>query len=422
LSHDINIENNSILQLLKGNTLNANATNLRIANPIGSQTHHGNIWSPTADLGADASLLLPEEIGFSRFLVDFQKSDTQNKNWYPKKNGLINSDPADLFLSGPDNNGTYLGSDCTFGFFNGWFITSNSPELLCSWLKNPNNRLSPAMLKWWKQYLYRLMLKSKKNYSLYASCLQELQADLINSDVHKVENIRDGLTKLTAINMKPDVNSKYEALRNIVYPTIDFNNASTVTSVRNQVADISTSIINNQTSISTIAGVIQSEISALGADYGDEKLVYNALLKFSNHGTKPTDNSVFRSLASECTLEKGENVHFAKSLISLTEIESPMGISCSNLNLRSSEKVVKTSEIKIAPTVSEGLYMIEHNLSDQTITMQVYDLNGNLISTKQNISTVSMLDLQTYAAGLYFVRIIDQSTGDVLDTKKLVKF
>jgi len=33
-----------------------------------------------------------------------------------------------------------------------------------------------------------------------------------------------------------------------------------------------------------------------------------------------------------------------------------------------------------------------------------------------------MLDLQTYAAGLYFVRIIDQSTGDVLDTKKLVKF
>lgn len=56
------------------------------------------------------------------------------------------------------------------------------------------------------------------------------------------------------------------------------------------------------------------------------------------------------------------------------------------------------------------------------LRLQVYDLNGNLISTKQNISTVSMLDLQTYAAGLYFVRIIDQSTGDVLDTKKLVKF
>jgi len=104
------------------------------------------------------------------------------------------------------------------------------------------------------------------------------------------------------------------------------------------------------------------------------------LLQFSNHGTISADNSIFRLLANECTIEKGENVHIAKALLSLTEIESPMGILCSNLNIRSSEKIVApTSDIKIAPTVSEGPYAIEHKLSDKSIALQVYDIDVNII-------------------------------------------
>ena len=425
--NDINININSPFQILKGNSFSYNTdVNLVLNSPLGRQEHHGNSWFENSLLGADATALSGIEVFNSKFLVDFTKSDSQNKGWYPKKNGLVNSNPADLFdnVLEPIGKPTYECSGCTYGLggFGSWFNGSPSPEAICNWLKTTTLRLRPAQIKWWQAYIYRLLKKTGRSYENLSPCLKTIW-DSINSTKQKnVETINDKLNTLSYLNQSSTA-SAYTQVSNIVadatsgqpFDQIAFNAA---------IVSIRTSIADNNSTESSLFSEINAELIELGTDqsYSDEALLYTAMLDYLQSTILPGNSSI-KLIAEKCTDDNGENVYLAKDLMSLIGEVNPLGYDCHDAQNRSSRPAkVNQTFAKVYPTFSSGIYNIDLMGSDRSrYVITVTSLVGEKVKEMIADGGIVSLDLSDNNNGLFIIKIKDVEYASNEYITKVVK-
>lgn len=74
-------------------------------------------------------------------------------------------------------------------------------------------------------------------------------------------------------------------------------------------------------------------------------------------------------------------------------------------------------EFKAFPVPSDGLVTLSCNKSN-IFDIQIFDNNGKMLSAQFHISGRKLIDLSEYAAGLYYITILEN--GVLLDTKKVV--
>jgi hypothetical protein len=425
--NDININVNSPFQILKGNVFSYDSdVNLLLNSPLGRQEHHGNSWYENSLLGADATVLSGFEVFNSKFLVDFNKSNTQNKDWYPKKNGLVNSNPADLFdnVLEPIGKPTYECSGCTYGLggFGSWFNGSPSPEAICNWLKTTTLRLRPAQIKWWQAYIYRLLKKTGRSYESLTPCLKTIWDGVISTKQKNVETINDKLNTLSYLNQSSTA-SAYTQVSNIVadatsgqpFDQIAFNAA--IVSIRTSIAD------NNSTESSLFNDII-AELIELGMDqsYSDEALLYTAMLDYLQSTILPVNSSI-KLIAEKCTDDNGENVYLAKDLMSLLGEVNPLGYDCHDAQNRSSRPAkVNQTFAKVYPTFSSGIYNIDLMGSDRSrYVITVTSLVGEKVKEMIADGGIVSLDLSDNNNGLFIIKIKDVEYASNEYITKVVK-
>jgi hypothetical protein len=407
---DINVSTNSPIQMIQGNTFSDAETNLSIISSIGQQEHHGNVWYSNTNLGAKLLQGLP--LTSSQFFVDFNKSDNQSKNWYPKKsNGDVNSDPKNLF-SDQISLSTYQCSGCTYGFdnFSGWFNRSPSPEAICNWLKTASIRLKPSQIRWWQAYIYRLIRKNGISYVRLPPCLKTI-VDAVNATKQKnVENINDKLTALSSINQTSTA-STYNQVSGLVADAVvgqPFDQSVYNTAIGN----LRTTLASNVAAEAYLYSGIGTELALLSNDaaYTDEVLIYSNMLSYLQTNTLPANNSL-KLISEGCTDDKGENVFLAKDLLSLIGQVNPLGQSCEVADKRSSKKEKQAIIAKVYPTVSNGVFTIEL-AGDHSYNIEVLSILGNKAKQLLLQSGSIHLDMSTQAKGIYVLKI-----SDILDPK-----
>lgn len=74
-------------------------------------------------------------------------------------------------------------------------------------------------------------------------------------------------------------------------------------------------------------------------------------------------------------------------------------------------------EFKVFPVPTDGLVTLSCNKSN-IFDIQIFDNNGKMLSAQFHISGRKQIDLSEYAAGLYYITILEN--GILLDTKKVV--
>jgi hypothetical protein len=77
------------------------------------------------------------------------------------------------------------------------------------------------------------------------------------------------------------------------------------------------------------------------------------------------------------------------------------------------------SSLKIYPNPTHGLFMIQNPVKENTISVSVYDVVGNLVYTSSAITDGMTIDIQQQAKGLYFVHLIQNEK--TVEIRKLIK-
>ncbi|MBK7221644.1 MAG: hypothetical protein IPH94_10035 [Saprospiraceae bacterium] len=420
---DIRVDRNSLMQMMKGNSMNSIFKNLILTNPIGIQSHHGNKWYSTSELGADASILSQTEVQLSEFRYDKTKSDNLNKKWYPiDGNNQVNSAPNYLFFDQPEISTTFECSSCEEGDFFQWFNSNPSPTALCQWLKSITVRISPKRVTWWKNYIYRLIKKSGIPYNQLSQCLKDLIIELEGKKLLHVENLRDNIEQLSMVYYTPTIEARYEELNTLINiaraSNVPINNQAFAARLNELQLIIDSSYIN----LATLKSNILSSLSMFSndAEYEEEHTLYTTLPDYVLNDVIPQNKFALENYASNCSEEYGENVYLAKALLSITEKIDPVSLSCEEAEDRS--RIVTDNiadDIIIRPTISNGLFTVF--ISNKSVyELTILNSVGNLIEGISNISEYYELDLSNKINGLYLLVLKDTKNGSVI-VKKVIK-
>lgn len=424
-TEDIRVDRNSLMQMMKGNSMNSNDRNLILTNPIGEQSHHGNKWYSTAVLGADATAFGsdPALVAASRFFYDKIKSDSQNKKWYPNDgSNNVNSDPVGLFFTEPEQTSTYECTSCVEGDFFQWFNSNPSPTALCQWLKSLSVRISPKRVNWWKKYIYRLVKKSGIPYSQLSQCIKDLIDELEGKKQVHVENVREKMEQLSLVYNTPTIKAKYEEINTLINNARASNGPVNHQTLLNKLNELQSLIDGRDGNIATLRSDILSSLALFDndAEYEEEHILYSALSAYVLSDVIPQDRTAIEHYASNCSEEYGENVYLAKALLSITNKIDPISLSCEEAEERSRKSTeFIVDKIIVKPTVSNGLYTVLIS-SENNYELTIFNSVGKLICKKNNVSEYYELDLSNETNGIYLLVLKDGINGNII-TKKVIK-
>ncbi|MBK8698899.1 MAG: hypothetical protein IPN29_04915 [Saprospiraceae bacterium] len=420
---DIRVDRNSIIQMMKGNSMSSDNVNLILSNPIGVQPHHGNKWYNIAVLGADATILSGTEVQESRFSYDKLKSDTQNKKWYPSDgNSNVNSDPANLFFDQTETTQTYECNSCIEGDFFQWFNSSPSPTSLCQWLTTFNVRISPKRVLWWKNYIYRLVKKSGIPYNQLSLCLKDLIDEIENSKQLHVETIRNRIEQLSFAYNTPTINVKYEEINDVIESARGNNELINLTVLQAKLSELQALIDAEFTNLSALKSDILISLLLIDNDtaYEEEHMLYTVFSDYVFNDVLPQDKTTIEYYASNCSEEYAENVYLAKGLLSISDKIDPISISCEEANERSRNGGNDDRDnIVVTPTVSNGTFII-YLPEEKQFDLQLYNSVGIMVNRIKVISGNYNLDISNYISGIYILALKDLVNGKVT-TEKVVK-
>ncbi|MGZ4117757.1 MAG: T9SS type A sorting domain-containing protein, partial [Bacteroidia bacterium] len=77
------------------------------------------------------------------------------------------------------------------------------------------------------------------------------------------------------------------------------------------------------------------------------------------------------------------------------------------------------NNISIYPNPTNGLFSIALASSEKNISMEIYNNIGELVYSKQNTDTQTLIDLKNNAAGFYFIKVM--SENKIVGIKKIIR-
>jgi hypothetical protein len=78
--------------------------------------------------------------------------------------------------------------------------------------------------------------------------------------------------------------------------------------------------------------------------------------------------------------------------------------------------------VRIYPNpVTDWLHIVFNFPNINTVTVVLYNLHGEKLSEKKNVYSGSTLSMTAYTPGIYILRLINESSNEVLSSKKIIK-
>ena len=134
-----------------------------------------------------------------------------------------------------------------------------------------------------------------------------------------------------------------------------------------------------------------------------------------------TDTTALESLLAQHWLIAGKSVYSAAALLG-KEYYSPelpaLRQGGSHTQNELPEKTLPADKVRIQPNPANSLLLVT-GMSDGKNEMQVYDLYGRLLFTKQNNSSSGVIDVSSLAEGIYNLRIRNE-TDEYFRTRFIV--
>ncbi|MGZ4060735.1 MAG: SBBP repeat-containing protein, partial [Bacteroidia bacterium] len=178
--------------------------------------------------------------------------------------------------------------------------------------------------------------------------------------------------------------------------------------------------VHNISSLSSINDAFVSKLDASG----------NFVWAVSMGGAAATDNSGY-SIALDASSDiytfgsfKGTtDFDPGSGTADLTSVGSSNDIFIQKLNqanvATSITENAAENNISIYPNPTNGLFSIALASSEKNISMEIYNNIGELVYSKQNTDTQTLIDLKNNAAGFYFIKVM--SENKIVGIKKIIR-
>ena len=171
------------------------------------------------------------------------------------------------------------------------------------------------------------------------------------------------------------------------------------------------------------AAAINSSIAESNDMEANHKLINSLIIgKLAAGDTlDASDTTALESLLAQHWLIAGNSVYSAAALLG-KEYYSPELPALRHVGNQAqnelSEKTLPADKVRIQPNPANSLLLVT-GMSDGKNEMQVYDLYGRLLFTKQNNSSSGVIDVSSLAEGIYNLRIRNE-TDEYFRTRFIV--
>jgi len=91
-------------------------------------------------------------------------------------------------------------------------------------------------------------------------------------------------------------------------------------------------------------------------------------------------------------------------------------------NLITGTSTLDSKSVQLYPNPVGNTLKISYQLSGiKDVTVEIVDINGNIIARKESVTSGSSLDVSGYASGMYIIRLVNGENKEVLYTTKIIK-